>query len=115
MSNIKIDGDMLMRALAKRKLDPRSVGEEMGYNRSYLQDCYRRGNIGMRAVKALEKMGIHQNEYEWIENEQKELPLLAQGQPDKGSDINKDILTELYDIIKRAVKDAIREEKEANE
>lgn len=114
MSNIKIDGDMLMRALAKRKLDPRSVGEEMGYNRSYLQDCYRRGNIGLRAVKALEKMGIHQNDYEWIENEQKELPILAEGSPSK-QEIDKDFLTALYDIIKRAVKDAIREEREEHE
>lgn len=110
-----IDGDKLMAQLGKNGIDPRDLSEELGHSRDYMQSAYRDGRIGRPEAMTLEKAyGIPLDSYEWIENEQKELPILAEGSPSNEADI-KDILTELYQTIKAAVKDAIREEKEEHE
>jgi len=112
---LPIDGDRMMTQFGRKGLDPRQVSEDIGHYRGYLQDCYRLGRIGRPETMTIEKVyGIRYADYEWIENEQKELPILADGSPSKEADI-KDILTELYQTIKAAVKDAIREEKEERE
>lgn len=112
---LPIDGDRMMTQFGRKGLDPRQVSEDIGHDRGYLQDCYRLGRIGRPETMTIEKVyGIRYADYEWIENEQKELPILAEGSPSK-QEIDKDFLTALYDIIKRAVKDAIREEREEHE
>ena len=109
---VMIDGDKLMAQLGKKGIDPLDLSEELGHSRDYMQAAYRNGRLGRPEAVTLEKVyGIPLSAYEWVENEQKELPILAEGSPSKEADI-KDILTELYQTIKAAVKDAIREEKE---
>lgn len=112
---VMIDGDKLMAQLGKNGIDPRDLSDELGHSRDYMQKAYRDGRIGRPEAMTLEKVyGIPLSAYEWVENGQKELPILEEGQPLERIDM-QDVLTELYDIIKRAVKDAIREEREANE
>lgn len=112
---VMIDGDRLMVQLGKKGIDPRNLSEELGHSRDYMQTAYRDGRIGRPESMTLEKVyGIPLSSYEWVENEQKELPILAEGSPSK-KEIDKDFLTELYQTIKAAVKDAIREEREEHE
>lgn len=106
---LPIDGDKLMGLLGRKGLDPRQVSDEIGHDRGYLQDCYRLGRIGRPETMTLEKVyGIRYADYEWVENEQKELPILAEGSPSK-KEIDKDFMEELSHTLKEAVKDGFIE------
>lgn len=112
---VLIDGDKFMAQLGRRGIDPRELSEDLGHSRDYLQAAYRDGRLGRPEAMVLEKAyGIPLSAYECVENEQKELPILEEGQPLERIDM-QDVLSELYQVIKTAVKDAIREDKEERE
>lgn len=67
---IKIDGEMLRRAIYDRDLVPMKMSQEMGMNNSYVSHCIGEGSISPGSARMLEVMfGIKPEEYFWKESE----------------------------------------------
>lgn len=67
---IKIDGEMLRRAIYDRNLVPMKMSQEMGMNNSYVSHCIGEGSISPGSARMLEVMfGIKPEEYFWKEPE----------------------------------------------
>lgn len=72
---IKIDGEMLRRAIYDRDLVPMNMSKEMGMNNSYVSHCIGEGSISPGSARMLEVMfGIKPEEYFWKEPEPKPEP-----------------------------------------
>lgn len=67
---IRIDGEMLRRAIYDRNLYPMKMSQEMGMNNSYASHCIGEGQISPGSARMLELMfGIKPEEYFWKEPE----------------------------------------------
>ena len=67
---IRIDGEMLRRAIYDRDLVPMNMSKEMGMNNSYVSHCIGEGTISPGSARMLEVMfGIKPEEYFYKEPE----------------------------------------------
>ena len=67
---IRIDGEMLRRAIYDRNLVPMNMSKEMGMNNSYVSHCIGEGSISPGSARMLEVMfGIKPEEYFYKEPE----------------------------------------------
>ena len=67
---IRIDGEMLRRAIYDRDLLPTNMSKEMGMNNSYVSHCIGEGQISPGSARMLEVMfGIKPEEYFYKEPE----------------------------------------------
>lgn len=67
---IKIDGELLRRAIYDRNLVPMNMSKEMGMNNSYVSHCIGEGSISPGSARMLEVMfGIKPEEYFYKEPE----------------------------------------------
>ena len=67
---IRIDGEMLRRAIYDRDLVPTNMSKEMGMNNSYVSHCIGEGSISPGSARMLEVMfGIKPEEYFYKEPE----------------------------------------------
>ena len=67
---IKIDGELLRRAIYDRNLVPMKMSQEMGMNNSYVSHCIGEGQISPGSARMLEVMfGIKPEEYFYKEPE----------------------------------------------
>lgn len=73
---IKIDGEMLRRAIYDRDLVPMNMSKEIGMNNSYVSHCIGEGSISPGSARMLEVMfGIKPEEYFWKEPEPEPEPV----------------------------------------
>lgn len=76
---IKIDGEMLRRAIYDRNLVPMKMSQEMGMNNSYVSHCIGEGSISPGSARMLEVMfGIKPEEYFWKEPEPEPEPVVEE-------------------------------------
>lgn len=67
---VRIDSEMLRRAIYDRDLYPMKMSQEMGMNNSYVSHCIGEGQISPGSARMLEVMfGIKPEEYFWKEPE----------------------------------------------
>lgn len=76
---IKIDGEMLRRAIYDRDLVPMNMSKEMGMNNSYVSHCIGEGSISPGSARMIEVMfGIKPEEYFYKEPEPEPEPVVEE-------------------------------------
>lgn len=76
---IKIDGEMLRRAIYDRNLVPMKMSQEMGMNSCYISHCMGDGSISPGPARMLEVMfGIKPEEYFYKEPEPEPEPVVEE-------------------------------------
>ena len=107
---IKIDGEMLRRAIYDRNLVPMNMSKEMGMNNSYVSHCIGEGSISPGSARMLEVMfGIKPEEYFWKEPEPvMEVPATEERTAVVMPELNEEFWERLNQTIYRAVYGALK-------
>lgn len=109
---IRIDGEMLRRAIYDRNLVPMKMSQEMGLNSCYISHCIGEGSISPGSARMIEVMfGIKPEEYFWKEPEPEpvmEVPATEERTAVVMPELNEEFWERLNQTIYRAVYGALK-------
>lgn len=107
---IKINGEMLRKAIYDRGLVPSNISKEMGFNSCYISHAYNEGVISPAVYRMLDVLyGIKPEEYLWKDPEPaKEEPVTVGTTAAVMPDLNEAFWDRLNQTIYRAVYGALK-------
>lgn len=105
---IKIDGEMLRRAIYDRDLVPTNMSKEMGMNNCYVSHCIGEGSISPGSARMIEVMfGIKPEEYFWKEPEPEPEPVVEEPAAEEPAVVMPKVDEEFWERLNQTIYRAV--------
>ena len=105
---IKIDGEMLRRAIYDKGLVPTKMSQEMGLNNCYISHCIGEGSISPGSARMIEVMfGIKPEEYFYKEPEPEPEPVVEEPAAEEPAVVMPKVDEEFWERLNQTIYSAV--------